>query len=201
MIYKLSSLTISLGFHFFSVKLPCACKIELSSCWPVFCQFNSHAPFPKFKRVKERIFSPSTRSKCLPQDCTSRKFTVCTIISSSHTHSRHHSLIHQTALYWWGQTFPESLAQFPWNHFARPALQLPYNVHRILVVLYLAPGRTLLDNRKVSLSLLPWESLSVFFVLKNFLKLKKKKSFLQTWWYLLKSFTQNLVDPFPQNLA
>lgn len=59
MAYKLSSQAVSFSFPLFSVKVPCANKVNLFSCFSVFCQFNSQAPVTEHKRIKEIFFHPN----------------------------------------------------------------------------------------------------------------------------------------------
>lgn len=68
--YKLSSLTVSLGFSLLSMKLPCHVRILVSNkmCMlflllAVFCQFNSQSPVTELKRAEEKSLL-SDRGQC-----------------------------------------------------------------------------------------------------------------------------------------
>lgn len=56
MAYKLSNLTASLGFHFFSVKLLGIWVINLF-CWSDICQCNLQSPVTKPMETEEKDFS------------------------------------------------------------------------------------------------------------------------------------------------
>lgn len=58
MVYKLSNLNTSLGFHYCCVRPTCACIMNLFSYSSVFCCFNPHDPATEPKVAEEVFFPP-----------------------------------------------------------------------------------------------------------------------------------------------
>lgn len=66
MVYKApNSNLFSEPFFALSCRYTYVIKLCLSSCQPVFCQFNSQAPSTDPRRVEEKVFIPSTNMKVL----------------------------------------------------------------------------------------------------------------------------------------